>query len=60
MLKIGGIIFIFVGIAIVCDEYFQPALEVSREEGSPRACTENVGHVRVILDCAMTKGWGAQ
>ena len=29
ILKIAGIIFIFVGIAIVCDEYFQPALEVS-------------------------------
>mmetsp|Transcript_93231 Transcript_93231/g.266526 ORF Transcript_93231/g.266526 Transcript_93231/m.266526 type:complete len:540 (+) Transcript_93231:370-1989(+) len=31
MLKIGGIIFIFVGIAIVCDEYFQPALEAISE-----------------------------
>lgn len=31
ILKIAGIIFIFVGIAIVCDEYFQPALEAISE-----------------------------
>lgn len=31
ILKICGIIFIFVGIAIVCDEYFQPSLEAISE-----------------------------